>query len=1241
MSRIRSYLLAECALFMLTVQLLPGQGTSSLRGTVSDTSHGAVEQATVTLMQSATGVARTTTSQKDGAYQFAQMPPGDYSLTVEATGFAVYKVSTLHLQVSTPVTADIELQVATTTSTVDVNEQVARIDTTDATLGNGFQQPQVEMLPLQTRNVVELLSIQPGVTTTGEVMGARRDQNNITLDGVDSNDNQNALSGLNGTTQNQGFNSAIPVPLDSVMEFRVSVAGFDATAGRSSGGQVSLITKSGTNTIHGSAYEYNRNTDFTANDWFNNRDGLSRPQLVRNQFGATLGGPARKDRLFYFFNYERRIDSSATPEERQVPTENMKAGILKVGLAGGAVAILNPSQVQQIDPLGIGVNPAILSILQKYPAGNDPSYGEDNGLNFTGYRFNAPSKLDNRIYVGRVDYILDSAGRNVLSFRGTLSNEQQTLIPAWLPGESDAQALFADNRGFSARYTASVSPALTNVLTFGLSRIGYAESGAGGNAYTLGPIDPLVDTAARASSRINPTWNAADDVTWIKGRHTLSAGFNFRNIDNRLTSYANSWPHYSYSQGILFGLGADIQGDISSYLGGATLANSVAATDSFGAVLGLVDNLNVTYQYNAKGEPIAIGSPTAYDFITRNYEGYAQDVWKIKNNLTLTYGIRYQYDTPPYEATGLQVASTPGIDQYFATREYAQENGIPGNQLPDGDRVTFNLNGPVNGKSSWYKADTKEFAPRISIAYAPTSKTSIRAGAGIAYDQYGNDLAANVASLGSAGLGTSLGLPTSYNFTTSPRVSGGYPALPTAPAGGFPFTLPDVSAIAGTLYGIDPHLTAPYSYLFNFTVSHQFSTNYSLDVSYIGRFSHKLLAQVDTFSPLIYFKDNKSGATWVQADTGLRALYNQLLPQYGNNGQNVASAVQANPSMVPTVPFVEDMFPGLANHYFPGSASANYFYSIYGVYGGSDLDNLHSLDRADAPNNCFTITGCYTFFAPQGSSDPTWANAAHANYNGLAVSFRHQMSHGLAFDLNYTWSHSLDNASSPADNSGQYGGDVQNAFYPNQGYGSSDFDIRHQFNADVLYALPVGQGQKFFGSARGWVNRLIGGWQISSLIRAQTGLPTTIGGLFVFPTNYWQNALAVPNGPAAKTGVYTDENGNPNLFQSLNAINSYQDEWPGQSGSRAIVRVPGFRNVDISISKDFHLPWEGQVLQFRAEAYNAFNFVNFTYGALNTSSTSQYATGVNNLSLTNPNTFGEFTSTMDPRVLQLSLHYSF
>ena len=249
-------------------------------------------------------------------------------------GFAKLTRTDVQLLVNTPTTLDLRLELGKTTETVNVAAEASTINTVDASVGNAFSEMQVRELPLETRNVVQLLSLQPGVTTNGEVLGARRDQNNITLDGVDVNDNQNAglvaqntttgttYQGVNGNAANvnAGFNSVLPVPLDSVQEFRVTVGGQGPDQGRSSGGQVVLITKSGTNQLHGSLYEYNRNTATSANTWFNNQSGVPVQQLVRNQFGASVGGPIKKDRLFFFVNWEQRIDASSVAQVRAVPS---------------------------------------------------------------------------------------------------------------------------------------------------------------------------------------------------------------------------------------------------------------------------------------------------------------------------------------------------------------------------------------------------------------------------------------------------------------------------------------------------------------------------------------------------------------------------------------------------------------------------------------------------------------------------------------------------------------------------------------------------------------------------------------------------------------------------------------------------------------------------------------------------------------------------------------------------------
>ena len=304
---------------------------------------GLIAGAVVTLSNAGTGFNRSLTTDQRGEYQFVQVAPGTYKIDVEMVGFAKLTRTDVQLLVNTPTTLDLHMELGKTTETVNVAAEASTINTVDASVGNAFSEMQVRELPLETRNVVQLLSLQPGVTTNGEVLGARRDQNNITLDGVDVNDNQNAglvaqntttgntYQGVNGNAANvnSGFNSVLPVPLDSVQEFRVTVGGEGVDQGRSSGGQVVLITKSGTNQLHGSLYEYNRNTATSANTWFNNQSGVPVQQLVRNQFGASVGGPIKKDRLFFFVNWEQRIDSSSVAQVRAVPSESLKQGILQ------------------------------------------------------------------------------------------------------------------------------------------------------------------------------------------------------------------------------------------------------------------------------------------------------------------------------------------------------------------------------------------------------------------------------------------------------------------------------------------------------------------------------------------------------------------------------------------------------------------------------------------------------------------------------------------------------------------------------------------------------------------------------------------------------------------------------------------------------------------------------------------------------------------------------------------------
>jgi len=660
--------------FLVCGRSVYAQATASVRGSVTDPSGSAVVGASVLLANPESKTERSATTGAQGEYQFLFLPPGTYTLKVTATGFAGYAQTGLQLLVNTPATANVQLKLGQTTQSVTVTGEAPALNLVDASLGNSFGETQVMQIPLEGRNVPDLLNLQAGVTYTGNrddidtvqdtrsgsVNGARSDQSNITLDGVDVND------------QGQGtaFTSVLPVTLDSVQEFRVTTTNYNADEGEGSGAQVVLLTKSGTNKFHGSAYEYMRNTVTSANDFFIKQSELASGQpnkplkLIRNIFGASLGGPLRKDRLFFFANYEGKRQREEKSALRTIPTPSLCQGnISYMNAVGGGTTTLTPSDIMNLDPnptvAARGINPAILSLGRtstpgyfdttfcngKYPT-NDSSVGD--GLNYAGFRFRAPVSLDNNAIIARVDYHLTANGKHLLFWRGALQNLSNPQEP-FLPGTPPEQTILDHSKGFAFGYTSVLSNSLANTFRWGFTRQSLGIAGNSNKPFnTFLGLDQGI---TYSHSFQMPVHNLIDDVSWTKGAHTLQFGGNVGIARDPRVSFLHS---FSTGVGTTSWMAPTGFANTSSTLDPTTKGfpeplNSVAYDYPMLSLLGMTSQMIGNFNYDRNGKILDEGAPVKRNYGLNWYELYAQDSWRIKPNLTVTYGVRWELLPPPWE----------------------------------------------------------------------------------------------------------------------------------------------------------------------------------------------------------------------------------------------------------------------------------------------------------------------------------------------------------------------------------------------------------------------------------------------------------------------------------------------------------------------------------------------------------------------------------------------------------------
>ncbi|MGA3133201.1 MAG: TonB-dependent receptor [Terracidiphilus sp.] len=1254
------------AVYLLGLLALPAQtALTSLHGTVTDQSGAVLAGAQVAIFNSDTGVKAQAITDARGNYNFEQITPGKYTIRVDAAGFTSEEQKRVELLVNQPATANFKLPVASTSQTVQVVDIASSINTEDATVGTPFGTEQIQSLPFEGNNVLDLLSLQSGVlflgdqstqhqdtdSRSGAVDGARSDQSNVSLDGVDDND------------QNKGyaFSGVLRSTRDSVEEFRVVTTNSNADAGVSSGAQVSLVTRSGTNSYHGSIYEYYRPTNTVANDWFNKQAEITEgqpnvpPKLLRNTFGGSFGAPIVKDKLFYFVAYEGQHTAEDLQQTREVPTQNFRNGYVDYYtpscIASAAYACnnglvtLSPANIASMDPncsaagtcpLGPGVNPAAEAYYAKLPLPNGSQLGDVNNL--ASYTFASPNPINLNTLIARIDYNLGAKHR--LFVRANLQDDH-TSGPVQFPGQPPNYRIIDNSKGIAAGDVWTISNSMVNNIRYGLVRQGYANRGVADSNYvkfqdisTLTGVSTLTGGGNTSSVVDVPTNDFADDLTLVKGNHTLQFGANYRLIFNNRSSdatlFSNATVTYQdLGYGAIAGTGSSLDPDAFGF----PTVSSISAYDvAIADVVGMITQATQYYnnQY-ASGQltPLPQDQWVNHQYITNEFEYYGQDSWKIRRNLTLTFGLRHTLLQVPYERNGQEVVPTVNLGQWLDARWQGAAKG----QVVD-PSFGFIQGGRANGKPGFWNMDKLNLAPRFAVSWQPMQNTTIRAGFGQYYDHFGQGIVDSFDQSGEFGLVTSNQAPVgAANADTAPRFSSAT-AVPTSilpsvnVTGATPVIPPDALALA---WGADQNIHSPYSYAFNFGIQQQLHHGMLIEATYTGRLGRHLL-QMRDMTEMPDLVDSQSGTDYYAAE--------KRLDQLNDASTSVAS--------VPKIQYWEDMFPFMAGG---GMSATQNIYNLYfgnnpGPEAGFRGNESSALFLLDVPGflspDCTSNNTCYRFFDPQYSSLYAWSSMGTSSYNGAQLALHQQTVHGVQFDAYYTFSKSIDLGSDTertgptATSFGGFSSQIINVYNPRGNRGPSDFDVHHAVTINAIGALPFGRGSLIGGNANRLVDAFIGGWGLSGLTHWTSGLPFSgIDGLG-WNTDWADQSWNVTTGPIPSGGHHPDSLGQPNAFpnqtgiaSSSAALGNIRPPYAAETGNRNNYRGDGYFSIDTGLSKVFSIT-ERQQVKFAAEMFNTTNSVRFDPAT------------INNDPWFGGSTYGEYSALLTQgRRMQMSLRYSF
>lgn len=1185
-------------LALLVAPVWAQKDAGAIVGLVRDSSGAVISGAKVTVTDADRGTEVTLTTNKDGEYVASPLRIGRYRVTVEKQGFKKEVAGPVQVDVQDRVGVDLQLQPGAASEIVQVTGQGAQLETETSDLGQVVDSRRINALPLNGRNYAQLALLGVGVTaaepgsrvetTYGfSANGARSLQNNFLLDGIDNNANLGDV--LNGAAY------VVQPAVDAISEFKVDTNSYSAEFGRGNGAIMNAAIKSGTNQIHGDVWEFLRNEKLDAVNAF---DIFGQQPYKQNQFGGTLGGPIKENKMFFFGDYEGLRIRQALPQLSTIPTPAEVGGDFSSFLqlnspVTGVVdcngnptylgEIFNPTLAQSNSiynggpcsvPIGTtstgqptnvftgntGLNTPIDPLAQElanlFPTPNATQFGPQSFLADP-----KRSERDDKFDI-RYDQTINEKDNFFVRYSyGNDSNFLPSPFQNFLDGGS-FQDGYSSNlaEGLAASEIHSFRPNLINEFRFGFNYLNshrynlyYDQNVAAALPVPFPgvPAGPYIGglpavsfgdgTAAIGASEFLPaiekqhSYVFSDNLSWTRGRHAAKFGGELRFEQFTMLEPAAARGAMDFGSNFLLNDNLASPGT-----GGEAFATFMQGISDGGSITSVTPNV---------------------DYRRQIYAVYALDDFKVTRRLTLNLGLRYELFTTIKEANNNQ--ATFNFSTLSLIAPAGQNRTLP---------ASLSLAIQNNGSRGLISPDINNFAPRVGLSYQIRDNLVLRAGYGIFYGGQENGPFSNPSPgfnppfLTAETFSTPCIAPTAnpasgqLDCSISAANNGGLPL--NVLSQGFPTAWVD-SPNTTELYSIDPHLVTPYTQQWHLGLEYQLPADTVLEVSYAGSRGLKLYA---------FYNGN------------------QAVPVLGTDS-------------LPTAPRRP------ANQEAPGAP------------GPCTLAN---------PQNCNPALDV---------AIDTFRSNTQSNYNSLQVRLEKRYSHGLQFEAAYTFSHALDNASSASLGSVN-NGDFQDQRFPNQNYGNADFDVRHRFVFSYIYDLPFGRGRRFLGEASGVTNQILGNWQMAGVFSAATGNYYTAtditnvsgsdcGGTVGFycsrPSRVGNpNAGPCVAGTLFNTCAFTDNGVTPGIIP----LGTF-----GNAG-RNIIEGPGYKTWDTSLVKQFPIS-EQKRFEFRAEFFNILNHVNYLFGQFGAISAEPTPLEFGQSG------FGYPLSARNPRQIQLALKFYF